>query len=1050
MIQKKTLWFVLTFIIPILSLSQEYKFKSYGQHEGLTDVFVNTINQDENGYLVVGTGQGVGFYDGTKFEMKDKNDNLVDNFISTSFKDSKGNIWFGHNQGGITKYNNKDFELIHPGDGINSVIKSIQEDSEGNMWVATQAFGVFRRAEDKQITFFNEKFENRMISSMFIDENDLLFIGVDNTLEIYRVLKKENEIHLSKIQSLSTIEDEVVKILELDNGKKVVATKTLGLFTLEQKESIYTVTPINISNYSEELFIQDIYINSGILWISTFGQGVLRTILTNNICFVSQNYNSENGLGGENYISVTYVDREGVLWIGTAGAGLYSKEDDFFTFYFRDKIKENNVTYLKVTSTEIWTSGKGILQKYNKQYAKLLKTYSSDSNAIPKDRITCFYVLSDTTILIGTKESGFYYKLPNEELFKKFELSDDVLSSSITSIAGNDKYIWVGTQNGMYKIDVATQKSERYSMSDGLSHNVVKNIYIGKNNKIYVGTSSAFLNIIENDEIIKLPFRIGDSEDYVSVKVTKIFEDDKGNIWVSSQGQGVFCFRDTTIDHFGVEEGLFNNYCYGVAMDDKNTIWVSHDGGLSSINLSTMEVEIFDSKYGLETRFSVSAIDTYKNEVWFGTQNGVVKYDSKEAVKNNVPPITSLKYMVINDNKLEPKDTILPSSEYNIEFVFKGVSLKNTEGVKYKYILEGYNEDWSDFTTLGKIKYTKVRDGEYVFKVKSYNSDGVEGNTASVKIAIKKPIYKQAWFYVVLFVLFLVVVGAIIKYRERQQLNYLKHLSEELDKRTAELVEQKEKMEEINKDLTDSINYAQRIQRAILPEDERVKELFPESFIIFKPRDIVSGDFYWIAEYFGKKIIVFADCTGHGVPGGFMSMIGRILLRETCTVKNLRDPGVILDEIDQGLVNVLRQKDDIESNKDGMDLGVCIIDSRTNILSYAGAMRPLYIYRNGVRHVLKGSRYSVGGISSVKKVFESKTFKLESGDILYMFSDGFPDQFGGRRGRKMKISVLNELLDQVCLMPFDQQKHEIETFFETWKRDEPQMDDVLMIGIKIE
>ncbi len=132
-----------------------------------------------------------------------------------------------------------------------------------------------------------------------------------------------------------------------------------------------------------------------------------------------------------------------------------------------------------------------------------------------------------------------------------------------------------------------------------------------------------------------------------------------------------------------------------------------------------------------------------------------------------------------------------------------------------------------------------------------------------------------------------------------------------------------------------------------------------------------------------------------------------------------------------------------------MDLGVCVIDSRTNVLSYAGAMRPLYIYRDGIRNTLKGNRHSVGGIGTNDKEFETQTYQLDDNDTLYMFSDGFPDQFGGSRGRKMKISVLNELLDQVCQMPFEKQGNEIELFFETWRGKEPQMDDVLMIGIKI-
>lgn len=1046
-------YLIVFLLLPIsfISIAQEYKFNKYGQEHGLTDVFVNTINQDENGYLIVGTSQGVGFYDGSHFFMTTKEEGLIDNFISSSFKDSKGNIWFGHNQGGVTKYFNEDFETFHTGEGIGSVINGIQEDSKGNIWCSTQFFGLFSIGDGKKITFFNEKFEEKMISSLFIDENDFLFISVDGALEVYRFLDTEKGRVLSKIQNISGIEDDVVKIIKLEDGRLLAATRSSGLYSIVQKENIFIENPIQILNLEEDLMIQDVYVNSGRLWISTYGSGVLRTILTNNNCFITEIYTNSNGLIGGNNIKTTYIDREGVLWLGTAGDGLFSKEDNLFTFYFRDKVNEYDASYVDVTETEIWVARDGKLDCYDKQYGKMKFSFDNINSGLPEDKISCFHFIKDSIIVIGTNTEGFYYKYYNDTKFSKFELSDDALSNHVMSLDVDDKNIWVGTQNGVFKVNIVANEVKKFSMSDGLSHNSVRNIFVGKNNEVYVGTNSAFLNIIKDNKVTKMAFKTADSDDYLSVSVTKIVEDNKGDIWISSSGQGIFCFQDTSILHFDTRDGLLNNYCYGIAIDDKNKIWISHDGGLSSIADITRKIEVFDSRYGLNTKFSVSAIDYLDNEIWFGTQNGVVKYDSKEALKNSVPPITSFRSISINDDKVTKvlSDTTIPSGEHNLEFTFKGISLKNSKGLKYKYILEGYDDDWSDFTQSDAVKYTKVREGDYVFKVKSFNDDGVVGNMKEIRVSIKLPYYKQWWFYPLLLFIIVAIVVGIVKYRERQQQKYLKNLSNELDLRTSELVEQKEKMEEINKDLTDSINYAQRIQSAILPEEELVQRLFPRNFIMFKPRDIVSGDFYWVTEYSGKKIIVFADCTGHGVPGGFMSMIGRILLRETCTVKKLVDPGEILTEIDNGLVNVLRQKDDIDSNKDGMDLGVCVIDTDTDLMSYAGAMRPLYIYRDGVRNTLKGCRHSVGGISQIGKTFKTQEFQLIKEDILYMFSDGFPDQFGGVKGRKMKISVLNELLDQVCLLPFEKQGDEIITFFDTWKKNESQMDDVLMLGLQI-
>lgn len=1049
---KKLLLVYLLFQLSYLINAQEYKFNSFGQEEGLTDLFINTLDQAENGYLMVGTSQGVGFYDGSHFEMKTTEHNLVHNLISTSFKDSKGAIWYGHDQGGITKYSNGTFNVVHTGEGIEKKIEGISEDSKGNMWVATQGFGIFAIDSTNKATFFNEKFKDRLISTIYVDENDFIFLGIDNKLQVYKSIEGKKGKVLSKIQNISAIDDQISKIIPLENGRMIVATKTSGLYAIDQKESIFVVTPIKISNLEEDLFIQDIYINSGRLWISTYGIGLLRTILTNNNCFVSEIYNNNNGLKGNDNIQVTFVDREGVLWLGTFGDGLFSKEDNLFTFYYRNKIKDAEVNYIDVKDTEVWIAQEKEIHCYDKQYGNLKYIYNTEKNGLPDDKISCFNFVKDSIVLVGYKSKGFYFKFKEEEQFTPFKLSDDDLSNKITAISVDDNFVWIGTQNGVFRANIETRESKSFSMRDGLSYNSIQSIYVSENKEVYVGGPGAYLNIIDKgDKVSNLPYKINNDDELLPVNVTKIKGTENGNIWVSTNGQGVFCFADTIIKHYDIRDGLFSNYCYGVSQDDRGNVWVSHDGGLSSIKLNDDKVEVYSKRFGLNTRFSKTAIDNFANEIWFGSENGAVRYNSKEILKNSMPPITSFSQIIINEDTLDLtlRDTLLPFNEHDLEFFFKGVSLKNSLGLKYKCILEGYDDDWSEFSEDKIKKYTKVREGDYIFKVKSYNDDGVEGNLISMNISIALPYYKKWWFYPALILIVISIIVFIVKYRERQHLNYLNNLSNELELRTVELVEQKEKMEEINKDLTDSINYAQRIQSAILPEDEFVKELFPNSFVLFKPRDIVSGDFYWIREYFGKKIVVFADCTGHGVPGGFMSMIGRILLRETCTVKNLRDPGVILDEIDKGLVNVLKQTDDIDSNKDGMDLGVCVIDSRTNVLSYAGAMRPLYIYRDGERKVLKGNRHSVGGISQNKKVFDAQSFQLEKEDILYMFSDGFPDQFGGSKGRKMKISVLNELLDQVCQMPFEQQELEIDTFFETWKRGEPQMDDVLMIGLKV-
>jgi len=173
-----------------------------------------------------------------------------------------------------------------------------------------------------------------------------------------------------------------------------------------------------------------------------------------------------------------------------------------------------------------------------------------------------------------------------------------------------------------------------------------------------------------------------------------------------------------------------------------------------------------------------------------------------------------------------------------------------------------------------------------------------------------------------------------------------------------------------------------------------------------------------------------------------------MLLYESCVLKKILDPAKILNDLDLNLIEVLRQNDDYESNKDGMDLSICIIDTDTNKMYTGGAMRPIYIYRHGIQHIIKGDRFSLGGTIVKNKVFTTKEFDLMKDDMVYLFSDGYADQFGGPYKRKMKVTGLNELLDQVCQLEISSQQEEVDSFFESWKGDTPQMDDVLLIGFK--
>ncbi len=262
------------------------------------------------------------------------------------------------------------------------------------------------------------------------------------------------------------------------------------------------------------------------------------------------------------------------------------------------------------------------------------------------------------------------------------------------------------------------------------------------------------------------------------------------------------------------------------------------------------------------------------------------------------------------------------------------------------------------------------------------------------------------------------------------------------------LIESNKQLLQQNKDITDSIYYAQRIQKSILQTPEQLATYFTESFLLYKPKDIVSGDYYWFYEDEQFNYIAAIDCTGHGVPGAMMSMVANSIFKEVFINKEITDPSTILKTLDKELEKVINKNPD-EAFSDGMDVSLIRIDKESNELVFAGAFRSVMITRGDEMIELKGSRYPIGFYSGIEKKFINTTFTLHKDDCIYLYTDGFIDQFGGEKNKKLNKSNFKDLLKTVNDMSMDEQEAFLDYSFNNWKQDNDQTDDVLVIGIRI-
>jgi serine phosphatase RsbU (regulator of sigma subunit) len=251
------------------------------------------------------------------------------------------------------------------------------------------------------------------------------------------------------------------------------------------------------------------------------------------------------------------------------------------------------------------------------------------------------------------------------------------------------------------------------------------------------------------------------------------------------------------------------------------------------------------------------------------------------------------------------------------------------------------------------------------------------------------------------------------------------------------------------KQINDSINYAQRIQNALLPDKELIRQLIPESVLFYRPRDVVSGDIYWLHGTKEKFLFAVIDCTGHGVPGAFMSLIGNSLLNQVVAEMKTEDTSELLLELDRRVCHILKQHDQENKNHDGMDITLGIVDRKNEQISFSSAHRPVVLFHKGKMTQVKGDNFPIGGTQLSDKKFIHHQFEIDSSSSVYLFSDGFTDQFGGEKNKKYSSARLLSLLEKIHSLPFAQQENSLVNEFEMWQGKNEQVDDVTLLGFKL-
>ncbi len=417
-------------------------------------------------------------------------------------------------------------------------------------------------------------------------------------------------------------------------------------------------------------------------------------------------------------------------------------------------------------------------------------------------------------------------------------------------------------------------------------------------------------------------------------------------------------------------------------------------------------------------------------------------------------------YEIIGDSENTMKYFDLFAS---VDKHIKSEEIKAIEEKSKEQVQRAHNERLQTEKTLSEtsdqLEETQktLQETEEIKQQQKLTLDLKESTIREKEAALK---YTRNIIFSTVFILLLIIIFSVLLLRQftaKKKANILlEKQNEQISLQKAEIEAQRDLAHQQKKDITDSIEYAKRIQNAVLPPLTFVKRNLPDHFILFKPRDIVSGDFYWMMNKDNKIIIAAADCTGHGVPGAFMSMLGTAFLNEIVNkitenkhIYSLQ-ANEILNQLRNYIIDSLHQTGDNDESKDGIDIALCIIDSENHKLQFAGAHNPLYIIKNKKLEIIKGDRMPVSIHKHADRSFTNHEIDIDENDVIYIFSDGYVDQIGGPKMRKFMSRNLQELLLKIHEKPMEIQKEILDQTFEEWKGDYFQLDDILVIGIKME
>jgi ligand-binding sensor domain-containing protein/serine phosphatase RsbU (regulator of sigma subunit) len=1041
----------LSIIVIILGLneiwSQSPHFKNYILSKGKRNLTVNTIFQDKFGYMWFGTSDGLFRFNGINYLKYTVEQNLADNFVTAINQDNQKQIWIGHKNGKISILKNNSIRLFKKLDSLISEPISCIRFSENTVWIGTQGNGLFR-VDSTSIKKYDSESSvgDDYIYDIEIDKSGNLWIGSDIGIIQYNY-KTDKWRNFSMKNGLP---DNIIKDIEFDSeGKIWLGMEDLGIAFLNPEDFNISIIPMWKFGQINHIVVR----NKGEIWISTRDNGIIRLIYSNSNSYGYKKFSTQNGLIDKETFSV-FKDSERNVWIG-ARSGISLFTGDLFEFLTTNEGLPSNEVFSFIIDKELnyWVCSKIGLYKLTKSVTGEFNSEKMlDLPGFTNHTYTSVYEDSKGYIWVGTYGYGVYRFDPGSEVYKWYSTKNGLTNNNIISISGKDNLVWLSTfGGGVNYCDISSGNLlfENINSKQGLLSNYVYSTFTDSKNIVWFAKDGGGIAYRENGHI--KTFKASDSISNVIYGITEDFE---GSKWFITSNHGILKYDGKTFSYFTQSDNLISKSYQSLISDNYGNCIFSSNEGISIYDKNSGTFQNYTDEDGvgyMEPNLN-SVFKGKDGVIWIGTNQGIIKYNPLVKQEQKVFPKISIISRKAFDIEMLDSTMDLDYTQNHLEFGYIGLWYKNSEKLIYRYKLEGHDLDWSFETKSLIATYSGLPPGKFKFIVQVSYEPGnwTNAQTAEFIFQISPPFWKRAWFIIVFIIATIAFIYSIFRIRLAGLERAKKRLELEVIRRTAEIERQRDEIEIKNRNITDSILYASRIQTALLPLDEDLNDGLSDYFVLFKPRDIVSGDYYWMSKKNDEIVIVAADCTGHGVPGAFMSMLGVAFLNEIVNQTNQLVACNILNELRINVKKSLRQSGKKDEAKDGMDIALCILNQNNKHLQFAGAYNPLYLVREGKLIQFKADRMPIGIYYKEKESFTNHVVELKSNDVIYLFSDGYVDQFGGKDGKKFLIKQFQDLILRIHQEPLDKQKQILIDTLDNWKGKHDQVDDILVIGFRIQ